>query len=68
MLAQVPDHLLQADGGPDIGTSAGAAPCAHSGGGEKQVQGGQVRQELILADVGVSSAWPGLVSSRWYVP
>ena len=53
MLAQVPDHLLRADGGPDIGTSAGAAPCAHSGGGEKQVQGGQVRQEFVLADVDV---------------
>jgi hypothetical protein len=30
MLAQVPDHPLRADGGPDIGTSAGAAPCFRS--------------------------------------
>jgi hypothetical protein len=46
MLAQVPDHLLRAGGGPDIGTSAGAAPCAHSEGGEKQVQGGRCGKSL----------------------
>jgi hypothetical protein len=49
----LPDVL---DGRIDPGrllAHAGAAPDPHGGSGEQQVQGRQVRQQLVLADVGV---------------
>jgi hypothetical protein len=53
MPALVPDYLARARGAPDVGTGAGAAPFADGRTGEQQVQGRQVRQDLVLADVGV---------------
>ena len=54
LLAQVPGHVL--DGGlvPDVDPAAGAPPALSSGRlGEQQVQGGQVRHDAVLANVGV---------------
>jgi hypothetical protein len=53
VLAQVPDHLARARGACYIGSGAGSLPGPRRGGGEQQVQGGQVRHELVLADIGV---------------
>jgi hypothetical protein len=66
VLAQVPDHLARVGSACYIGSGSGAAPGAHGGSGEQQVQGRQVRKEFVLADTRCSSGGPGLVPSRWY--
>jgi hypothetical protein len=44
VLAQVGGYLARAGDACYIGSGAGAAPGPHRGGGEQQVQSGQVRQ------------------------
>jgi len=46
MLAQVADHLARARGACYIGAGAGAAPGAHRGGSEQEVQGGRYGRSL----------------------
>ena len=55
MLAQVADHLARAGSACYVGSGSGAAPGAHGGSGEQQVQGRQVRKEFVLADIGVQT-------------
>src|ERR1035438_7033838 len=52
VLAQVPDHLAWAYRARYVGSGSGPAPGPRGGGGEKQMQGGQVRKQLVLADIG----------------
>ena len=61
---QVPDHILGTGLITDVDAAPGAPPPLSSGRlGEQQVQGGQVRQDPVLADVGVLE--PSRVSRCW---
>src|SRR5580692_11115436 len=56
VLTQVHDYLARAGSACYIGSGPCAAPGPRCGSGEQQMQGRQVRQELVLADVGVLRA------------
>jgi hypothetical protein len=62
VLAQVPDRSFRADRGPDVGSAASAPPPLSGGfcSGQQQGQGGQARQDAVLADI----AFPGRPASR----
>ena len=47
VLAQVPDHPGWAYRAHYVGSGSGPAPGPRGGGGEKQMQGGQVRKQLL---------------------
>jgi hypothetical protein len=51
--AQVPGHVLGGSLVPDVDSAACAPPPLSCGLGEQQMEGGQVRHDEILADVGV---------------
>jgi hypothetical protein len=55
MLAQVADHVLRAGYGARVGSAAGAPAVGGLGSGQQQVQPRQLRQDAVLAHVGVIS-------------
>jgi len=52
-VADVPDHVLRVGLRPGVSSAARAPPPGGLGAGQQQVQGGEVRQDAVLADVGI---------------